>query len=236
MFLGWFNSWTNVHVLCLSFTELSEVLWRMVMRIGLKMDIGLGILFLVPVFGLFAVLTVSILLVMEGLSAFLHALRLHWYASSQLWSTVRANMKTLIVLCFFPPSGWSFRINSTVVMGSSFPPFPSLSCPPAWSLMVSCDRTIRQLLFCELMNSWHLQKCIWQMSWAVVGLFFFRTQTAPYIFGKIRLCQMVFCTTIRVLHCEPFSEVKGALLRTTGRRLCWRNSCGQLVISLKYWH
>lgn len=74
----------NVHVLCLSFTELSEVLWRMVMRIGLKMDISLGILFLVPVFGLFAVLTVSILLVMEGLSAFLHALRLHWYASSQL--------------------------------------------------------------------------------------------------------------------------------------------------------
>lgn len=131
------------------------MLWRMVMRIGLRMDISLGILFLVPVFGLFAVLTVSILLVMEGLSAFLHALRLHWYDSSQLWSTVRANMKTLIV--FFPPSGWSFRINSTVVMGSSFPPFPSLSCPPAWSLMVSCDRTIRQLLYCELMNSWHLQ-------------------------------------------------------------------------------
>lgn len=74
----------NVHVLSLSFKELSEVLWGMVMRIGLRMDISLGILFLVPVFGLFAVLTVSILLVMEGLSAFLHALRLHWYDSSQL--------------------------------------------------------------------------------------------------------------------------------------------------------
>jgi V-type H+-transporting ATPase subunit a len=50
----------------------------MVMHLGLRVDTSLGVLFLVPVFGLFAVLTVSILLVMEGLSAFLHALRLHW--------------------------------------------------------------------------------------------------------------------------------------------------------------
>lgn len=74
----------NAHILPLAFTELSEVLWGMVMRVGLKMDISLGILFLVPVFGLFAVLTVSILLVMEGLSAFLHALRLHWYDGRQV--------------------------------------------------------------------------------------------------------------------------------------------------------
>ncbi|KAL0193660.1 hypothetical protein M9458_011956, partial [Cirrhinus mrigala] len=52
-------------------------LWAMVMRVGLRVDTNVGIMFLVPVFGLFAVLTVSILLVMEGLSAFLHALRLH---------------------------------------------------------------------------------------------------------------------------------------------------------------
>lgn len=62
--------------------ELSEVLWAMVMRSGLGLGLGrkLGVaaVALVPVFAAFAVLTVAILLVMEGLSAFLHALRLHW--------------------------------------------------------------------------------------------------------------------------------------------------------------
>lgn len=50
----------------------------MVMRIALKWQGYVGAAVLFVIFAFFAALTVSILLIMEGLSAFLHALRLHW--------------------------------------------------------------------------------------------------------------------------------------------------------------
>lgn len=57
-------------------------MWTRLLRIGLRSatDGGtvFGVLFFAMIFVVWAVLTVAILVLMEGLSAFLHTLRLHW--------------------------------------------------------------------------------------------------------------------------------------------------------------
>lgn len=60
------------------FLELSEVLWHMVLMPSFHTSGTLAPLHIFISFFCFFILTVVILVIMEGLSAFLHVLRLHW--------------------------------------------------------------------------------------------------------------------------------------------------------------
>ncbi|XP_047524938.1 V-type proton ATPase 116 kDa subunit a 1-like isoform X1 [Pieris napi] len=72
-------SYLRLWALSLAHEQLSEMLWVMIFaKLALRDTSSMGPIKIFFIFAIWAVFTLSILVIMEGLSAFLHTLRLHW--------------------------------------------------------------------------------------------------------------------------------------------------------------
>lgn len=74
-------SYLRLWALSLAHGQLADVLWRMILTMGIQSKGYFSGIQLWIIFGIWSAATLAILVVMEGLSAFLHTLRLHWVES-----------------------------------------------------------------------------------------------------------------------------------------------------------
>jgi hypothetical protein len=96
-------------------TELSAVFWERVLVVSLEFSfIGAFI-----GFAAWAGLTMAVLMMMESMSASLHALRLHWYVTPGSWLVIYS----YCIDDYNHQIGWNSKISFMLVMGTSLPPF-----------------------------------------------------------------------------------------------------------------
>lgn len=116
---------------------MSEVLWTQVLTQGYLIAELYGGVLVYVVFGIWAFFTLAILVMMEGLSAFLHTLRLHWYVFGIRFEFSNENHFYLTGLSSWASSSKDLDTNSS-------------------------HSALRQLLTPKIIQSNKLQKYFWK--------------------------------------------------------------------------